>query len=157
MIVNTLSVSEDLVKIGIEAEDQFSCIEQLGDLLFRMGYVKDTYIQAAKDREKVYPTGLPTNGVGVAIPHTDAVHVIKPAVAIGTLKNPVKFNMMGDIEQVVEVQLIFMLAINDPSTQVQMLQELMSLFGKEEMLKTIQKLEDPKEIIALIEKELAAI
>ena len=29
------------------------------------------YPQAVKDREKKFPTGLPTSPIGVAIPHTD--------------------------------------------------------------------------------------
>jgi PTS system galactitol-specific IIA component len=149
-------ISEDLVLIHIDAEDEFQCIDQLGELLLKKGFVKDTYTQAVKDREKIYPTGLSTNGVGVAIPHTDAVHVNAPAVAIGTLKQPVLFHLMGDDELKVEVQLIFQLAINDPSEQLEMLQSLVGLFSDGELLKNIQQSEDPKKTISLIREAVSA-
>ncbi len=148
-------ISEDLVLIHIDAEDEFLCIEQLGNLLYKKGFVKETYTQAVIDREKVYPTGLSTSGVGVAIPHTDAVHVNKPAVAIGTLKKPVLFHLMGDDEQTVEVQLLFQLAINEPSEQLEMLQSLVGLFADGEFLKCLQQAEDESTVIALIQAELA--
>jgi PTS system galactitol-specific IIA component len=91
----------------------------------------------------------------VAIPHTDAVHVNKPAVAIGTLKKPVLFHLMGDDEQTVEVQLLFQLAINEPSEQLEMLQSLVGLFADGEFLKSLQQAEDESAVIALIQAELA--
>ncbi|MBR0600585.1 PTS sugar transporter subunit IIA [Sinanaerobacter chloroacetimidivorans] len=148
-------ISEDLVMIHMNAGDEFTCIDQLGNLLYTKGFVKDTYTQAVKDREKIYPTGLSTSGVGVAIPHTDAIHVNKPAVAIGTLEKPVLFHLMGDDEQKVEVQLLFQLAINEPSEQLQMLQSLVGLFANEELLRSLQQAKNPSSLIALIRKELS--
>lgn len=149
-------ISEDLVLAGLKAEDDVSCIEQLGNLLYRKGYVKDSYTQAAIDREKVYPTGLSTDEVGVAIPHTDAIHVIKPAVAIGTLEKPVPFHLMGgDEDQKVEVSVIFQLAINDPSEQLQMLQSLVGLFANGDLLKNLLKAPDPESIIGQIRQEVS--
>ncbi len=148
-------ISEDLVIININAEDEYECIERLGNLLYTKGFVKDTYVQAVKDREKIFPTGLSTNGVGVAIPHTDAIHVNKPAVAIGTLERPVIFHLMGDDEQNVKVELLFQLAINEPSEQLQMLQSLVGLFTNEELLKNLQQAKDPTSVISLIQAELS--
>jgi len=149
-------ISENLVLVSLEAADDVSCIGELGNLLYKEGYVKDTYTQAAIDREKVFPTGLDMGGIGVAIPHTDAVHVIKPAVAIGILAKPVLFHQMASDEgQTVEVRAVFQLAINDPSEQLQMLQSLMELLSNAELLERLQKASDSKSVINLIRAELA--
>lgn len=150
-------ISEDLVLINIKAKDQFDCIEQMGSLLFQKGYVKDTYVTAAKEREKIYPTGLSTGGVGVAIPHTDAEHVLLPAVAICNLDKPVTFRLMGDEAQTVEVQLVFQLAISEPQEQLEMLQSLVELFFNEDLLVNLQKANDKEAIIHLIREELAKV
>jgi len=154
MEVKDFSLTEELVLVDIEASDELTVIEKLGCLLLSKGYVKSTYPKAVQDREKIFPTGLPTAGVGVAIPHTDVEHVIGPAIAIGTLKNTVKFKMMGNPEDEIDVQLVFMLAIKEPQVQLQMLQNLMSVFQKKELLTTIKNLKDTKQIIAAIKKEL---
>ena len=45
--------------------------------------------------------------IGIAIPHTDKEHVIKGAVAIGVLKEPVHFYQMGTNDENVSAKLIF--------------------------------------------------
>lgn len=153
MLTEDFSLSEDLVLIDIEAKDHTAALKRLGELLYNKGYVKETYAQAVLERELVYPTGLPTSGVGVAIPHTDTEHVNIPAVAVATLKNSVKFQIMGNPEDVVDVQIIFMLAIKNPKMQLKMLQQLMSIFQKEELLFRLKNEKDAKDLVTLIRKE----
>jgi PTS system galactitol-specific IIA component len=145
-------LSEELVLIDVEAENQIGALKQLGELLYSKGYVKETYPQAVQDREKVYPTGLPTVGVGVAIPHTDTEHVNTPAVAVATLKKPVKFQVMGSPDDAIYVELIFMLAIKNPQMQLQMLQQLTSIFEKEELLLRLKNEKSAQDIISIIKK-----
>ena len=38
---------------------------------------EDTYVDALKDREKDFPTGVNMGNIEIAIPHTDKQHVIK--------------------------------------------------------------------------------
>ena len=118
-------LDQNLVMINLEAETQQEALEKLAGRLYETGYVKETYAQAILEREKVFPTGLPTEGYGVAIPHTDVEHVHKPAVALGILQKPVKFNLMGDLnpESQVDVQIMFMLAIKEPHMQLELLQD----------------------------------
>lgn len=149
-----MTINEELVLLDITAEDNLIALEEMGMLLYKQGYVKETYLKAIQEREKIYPTGLPTASVGVAIPHTDSEHVISPAVAIGILKNGVTFQMMGSPDDKVHVELIFMLAIKKPEMQITMLQKLMSIFQKEELLLQLKTLKDTKTVIAVISKEL---
>ena len=108
-----------------QAEEVISAV---GMKLFEEGYVRDTFVQAAIDREKKLPTGLPlASGINAAIPHTEIEHVIKPALGIATLKTPVAFQNMVSPEEAVPVRLVFLLALEKPKAQVEMLQEIASV------------------------------
>ena len=97
--------------------------------------MKDTFFQAVIDREKVYPTGLSINdGIGIAIPHTDGIHIIKPQIGFMTLKEPVIFKDMGDDQHEIEVNIIFMLGLLKSEHQIEMLQKLVGLFQDEVLL-----------------------
>jgi PTS system galactitol-specific IIA component len=87
--------------------------------------VRSTFIQAALDRERQLPTGLPLEGkYNAAIPHTDIEHVIRPALALATLTDPVIFQNMIQPEEGVPVQIVFVMALEQPKSQVEMLQEI---------------------------------
>lgn len=143
-------LDQNLVMINLEAETQQEALEKLAGRLYETGYVKDTYAQAILEREKVFPTGLPTEGYGVAIPHTDVEHVHKPAVALGILQKPVKFNLMGDLnpESQIDVQIMFMLALKEPHMQLKLLQDIMEMIQDQELLK---KMVEAKNVEALIQ------
>jgi PTS system galactitol-specific IIA component len=103
-------------------------ITAIGMRLFEEGYVRDTFIQAAIDREKQLPTGLPLAGdINAAIPHTEIEHVIKPALGMAILKTPVVFQNMVSPEETVPVRLVFLLALEKPKAQIEMLQEVASV------------------------------
>lgn len=109
-----------------------------------------SYLPAVLNREEEYPTGLPTNGVGVAIPHADTKHVLKPGIAVATLKDPVKFNVMGNPEQEIDVKLLFMLAIKEPEVQVNILKKLVSIFQAKELLIKLISINCEKELVDIL-------
>ncbi|MCI2058466.1 MAG: PTS sugar transporter subunit IIA [Oscillibacter sp.] len=125
------SVYEDLIVTGVDARDAEDVIRQVGQHLLKNGFVKDTYIDAVALREKEYPTGLQLKDLAVAMPHTAGVHVITPAVCIAKLAHPVTFRHMGDPDTLVEAELIFMMAIQDPNAQLETLQKVMGVFTNE--------------------------
>jgi len=129
-------------------------LEDMARFIFKKGYVKDTFINAVLEREKVFPTGLQTKDINVALPHADAEHVIKPAIVISILKKPIIFNAMGESDKEIPVKIIFMLALNKPHDQLLMLQQLMNLFQKEGSLEKIIEAEDYSASKRLLEKEL---
>ncbi len=147
-------LDRDLVMLNLEANTQTEALEKLAARLFEVGYVKETYAKAILEREKVFPTGLPTEGYGVAIPHTDVEHVIKPAIALGILQKPVKFNLMGDLDpnNQVDVQILFMLAIKEPHMQLKLLQDIMEIIQDSELLNKMVKAEDVKTLIQATEQ-----
>lgn len=129
-----LSLRDENILVQVQAGSREEIITQLGSLLFEYGCVKDTFVQAVLDREKVYPTGLQTSILGFAIPHTDTEHVNSPALAIATLREPVVFQAMGDPDTSVSVRVVMMLAISDPKAVVHVLRKVISILEDSEAL-----------------------
>lgn len=113
-------------------------LKELASKLHNEEYVKESYIKAVCDREEIFPTGLNTQGIGVAIPHTDSVHVNEKSMIVGILEEDVKFTIMGSDDELVDVGLVFMLAIKDPANQLTMLQNLIELCQDESHLKELK-------------------
>ena len=109
----------------------------MGDLLYKNGFVKDTFIEAVLDREIIFPTGLQTKTVGVAIPHTDSEHVEKSTVAIATLASPVIFMGMGYPDLEIPVSIVIMLAISDPKKVVDTLTKVISILENETTIEMV--------------------
>lgn len=146
-------LSESNILLGLEAESSSDVIRQLGKTLLKDGYVKESYIDAVINREKTLPTGLPLDGdVNVAIPHTDIEHVNKSAVAMATLKSPVTFQNMVDPSESVAVKIVFLLALEEPHAQIEMLQEVAGVVQNAGVLKALLAATDPKEVLLAFEK-----
>lgn len=146
-ICKDMHFDEALVFQHIKAKDTMDALEQMAMMLYREGIVKKSYIDAVMKREKEYPTGLACQDMGVAIPHTDAQHVLVQAIGIGILDTPVRFHAMGTMDQGVEVKVIFMMAIKEPHKQVDFLQALMMAFMEQGKLNRIVKASSKKEIV----------
>lgn len=77
---------EDLIVVSGSCQNREEVIERLGQLLLAHGCVSQAFLAEVYKRELMAPTAL---GNGVAIPHGDPNHVLRPAIAIATLRNPV--------------------------------------------------------------------
>ena len=126
----------------LEDTNRFEILRKLGEELYRSGFVKQSYIEAVCRRENEYPTGLPTSGVGIAIPHADVQHVNNEAMIVGVLREPVIFQVMGSQSDLIKVQLVFMLAIKDSHAQLEMLQRLIEGCQDEQVLFTLRDCKD---------------
>jgi len=154
---NELAINEDLILVNEDIKSRDQIIKKLGGLLYEHGYVKDTYTQAVLDREKAYPTGLKARITGVSVPHTDTEHVIKPAVAIATLKNPVIFHGMGAPKTEVSVYIVMMLAIHDPKLVVDILRKVIMVIEKDEVLRKILVASNSLEIKKIMQEHISAV
>ncbi len=128
------TIDEKLILVKAAFNTREEIITKLGGLLFENGFVKDSYTQAVLNREITYPTGLPARMAGVAVPHTDTDHVIKPAIAIATLANPVTFFMMGSPETEVQVEIVIMLAVHDAKLVIPVLRKVIFILEDDEAL-----------------------
>lgn len=131
-------LDQDAICLNMDAKNAEDAIENLGIRLYIDGYVRDTFVDAALAREKKLPTGLPLGGeINAAIPHTDIIHVLKPGVAMATLKRPVVFKNMVQPEEDVSVRLVFLLSLEHPHSQIEMLQEIAGVLQKPEVVEKL--------------------
>ncbi|HHY87740.1 MAG TPA: PTS sugar transporter subunit IIA [Chloroflexi bacterium] len=149
-----LALEENNILLRYRAADREDIIRKLGALLYEHGYVRDTFVQAVLDREKVFPTGLQARVAGFAIPHTDTGHVIKPALAIATLAEPVEFQAMGTEADTISVEIVMMLAVNNPKAVVTVLRSVVSLVENDQALRGILQASQPGEVKRIIEAHI---
>ena len=139
------------VKLGLEAGDTEDVVSVLGDGLFEAGYVLDTFVEAALQRESELPTGLPLAGdYNAAIPHTDIEHVLKPGLALATLTDPVIFHNMVSPEEEVPVHLVILMALDEPKAQVEMLQEIAGVLQNAQVIDELMAAQDFSEVQAAL-------
>jgi PTS system galactitol-specific IIA component len=125
----------EAIILGMNATSSEEIIRCLSDKLMQAGYVRSSFAEAALEREKTIPTGLPLNGKNnAAIPHTDIEHVIKPGIGMATLNEPVVFHNMVSPEETVDVRLVFILALDQPKSQIEMLQEVAGVLQNPELV-----------------------
>lgn len=153
----TLSIATLLdsrcVLLKCEYKKSDDVITAIGKRLFDAGYVRDSFVQAAIDRESQLPTGLPlAGGINAAIPHTEIEHVIRPALGMATLSNPVDFQNMVSPTEIVPVRLVFVLALEQPKAQIEMLQEVASVLQNKELVADIINQNSYEGVIELFEK-----
>lgn len=142
------------VALHYEASDSKGVIAHLGKCLFDAGYVRETFVEAALDRESRLPTGLPLSGdINAAIPHTEVEHVLKPGLAMATLSAPVTFQNMVSPDEAVPCQLVFVMALDQPKAQVEMLQEIAGILQNPEVINSLMSARDFAEVQATFMKE----
>ena len=89
-------------------------LDAISDKLLQKGLIHDSFREAVKERERLYPTGIKTLRCGVAIPHVEPEHVIKNTICAVTLKQPVVFGEMGgDEADCVDVECLFVCLLNE--------------------------------------------
>jgi PTS system galactitol-specific IIA component len=141
---------EDLIVMNSAAATREEALAELAEMLRANNYVHASFAQAVLHREDEFPTGLPTSPVGVAIPHTDVEHVISPAIAVSIVANPVQFNEMGNPDNQVGVRIIFMLAVNAPHMQLDLLKQLMSRISDANSLISLLHAQNKQEVLQVM-------
>jgi PTS system galactitol-specific IIA component len=141
------------VALHFAAADSKAVITHLGRLLFDAGYVRETFVEAALDRESRLPTGLPLSGdVNAAIPHTEVEHVLKPGLAMATLSAPVIFQNMVSPEEAVPCQLVFVMALDQPKAQIEMLQEIAGILQNPACIENLMSANDFEDVRTALSK-----
>jgi galactitol PTS system EIIA component len=149
-----LYFDESLILKDINVNSREELLRIMATNLFRKGLVKESFIEAVIEREKSFATGLPTNSISVAIPHTDSEHVNKKAISVAILKEPVKFGVMGERNVETPVQIVFMLAIDKKDSHLVVLQKLMEIFQNTEELQFLILEENKTNIKKRLSKHL---
>lgn len=143
------------VLTDLRASKPKEVIRKLTRPLVQSGHVAPAFAEDVWKREQTFPTGLPTQPLAVAIPHADPDHVNQSAVGIGVLRSPVCFKQMGtDGSVVLEVRLVFLLAIKEREKQVELIQQLVTVIQNQDLLEGLVAARDAREAVDLIRKTL---
>jgi galactitol PTS system EIIA component len=146
----------EAVNLGMDAENADEVIRNISGKLMYAGYVRGTFTDAALMREKNIPTGLPLSGkYNAAIPHTDVEHVVKSGIGLATLVHPVVFKNMISPEEAVDVQLVFVLALDQPKSQIEMLQEIAQVLQDSEIVNALINAKNLFQVHEALQKNLA--
>lgn len=151
--VNTM-FDQNLMLFDQNYTDSTDFLSQAADFLYEKGYVRASYKEAIIKREGLYPTGLPTEAVSVAIPHTDIEHALKPCILVAKPANSVPFKQMADGIKNVYAQLIFLVVVTDPKKEVEVLKRLMDCFLCKEKLVELVSVKTPEKMIDTISRLL---
>jgi PTS system galactitol-specific IIA component len=143
-------VNNGVILTSLDASCKEDVFKSLHEELYKNGNVKESFYDGLVKRENEFPTGLALSNYNVAIPHTDAQHIIKSCIAVATLKTPVIFQCMEDESKSIEVSVVFMLAMGDSHGHIKMLQKLVALIQNDSFLENVLKAKDKNEILNLI-------
>ncbi len=119
-------------------------IHQLAQPLIAEKLVVTDFAEHVLAREQQFPTGLPTEPVGVAIPHTDHHHVHRNAISLGILPQPIAFADMGGEPEAVPVRVVFLLALGESNKQLNVLGWIMELIQDADVMQQLLQLDDPQ-------------
>lgn len=140
------------VCMDLKANSAEEAIRTLCGKLVETGAVDKQYEAAVLQREKIYPTGLPTPGYPLALPHAANDHVRQSAIAVGRLEKPVQFFSMAMDDELLPVRLVLLLAIDDPNQQLDLLQNLVTAIQEEETLQALENAESCEAQAQLLRK-----
>jgi len=121
-----LKTSPTMIITNCNAKSDVEVISLLSDLAQEQNYVNEQFKEKILEREKDYPTGLPTE-IPIAIPH---VHdgCLKSFFSVAVLNEPVGFASMDGSEEQIMAKIIFLFGITDPSHQTAVLRKFCTIF-----------------------------
>lgn len=119
--------------------DREQVLSYLADVLLQRGFVKEGYKESLLEREKHFPTGLyVSEDVKVAIPHTEIPYANKNVVVVAKPLDRVHFYRMDKPEDPIDVDVIFLLVVKDPTTYTKFLSKLTQKLTDERLVKLIK-------------------
>lgn len=105
--------SKERVSFDLKAENKIQAIDELIDILFKDGKVRDKeeFKKAVLKREEEFSTGI---GMGIAIPHGKNKAVVEPSIAFGKSIKGIDYESMDDKP----AHLFFLIAVPEESSDV---------------------------------------
>ncbi|MCO8193283.1 MULTISPECIES: PTS sugar transporter subunit IIA [Anaerofustis] len=147
-------IDEKNIYLNVKGKNYQDILTQIGNILYKKGYVKKSYVEALLEREELSPTGLPIKPWSIAIPHTDPKHVIKPCIIVFQLKESVPFKEMANPKETVQVKYVFGLVFTDGKKQLPLLSNVISITQDKESMNMLSTAATKDEILAAIKKYL---
>ncbi|MDI3481275.1 MAG: hypothetical protein PWQ97_930 [Tepidanaerobacteraceae bacterium] len=125
----------DLILVQADFATKNDAIDGLVEVLLKKGYVNEKYLLDVYKREVMGPTLIRNH---IAIPHGNSENVLKPAIAIAFLKEPVAWSADK------EADVVFMLALKEDSKDI--LNDLFYVVNDEDLIYKLSLLKDGDEV-----------
>lgn len=145
-------LSQPLILINQGLETSTDLFQAVHREALALGYVREDFGQRVAEREATFPTGLQLEKLGAAIPHTDAECVLQEFVAVVVNEDPIPFQSMEDPSQSVDASLVFVLGLNQPHAQLEMLQSLMGILQNNDLLQEFLQAKTSQELLTIVQK-----
>lgn len=143
-------LDERLIFTGQSFKTSTDLFETISNVALKLGNVRKDFLPRVMDREANFPTGIQLENIGVAIPHTDAECILKEFVAVVVNQSPTISKSMEDPSQSVQASIVFVLGLNQPHKQLEMLQSLMGLLQNEKLLFQIVAATSAEEVLKIV-------
>lgn len=135
------------------AKDWMEAISLCGGRMVEAGCVAAPFVDECIEREKEYPTGIPTD-IPIAMPHVKSGHIARDCMCLLRLDEPVEFFRMDSRDECVATRLVFNLAITDADNHQDFLERFMEMIQDEALLRAC--LDEPlDDVLAALQKQLS--
>jgi len=139
--------SPELINTNLESTDKDELFEEMVEMLVRSNsdIDRDSALNALLAREEKMTTGIVT---GIAIPHAVCDSIKQPVGAIGISRNGIDFNSLDG--KPVNLIIMLLLPATDSAVHLRLMQELASVFQKQNFLRNVMEKKLSKEIFDTI-------
>lgn len=128
-----------LIQEGIIIKENYTdrddLLNSISDYLTLNGYVTPEFKQEILKRENQFPTGLVTKSINVSIPHSETEYILKEGIIIVIPSKKIGFNRMDNPDELIEVEVSFILLLNEKNKHIAVLQQLAELLQWEGLYK----------------------
>lgn len=150
----TKLIDKDLIILNFKANHYSEVFKELGNIMINKGFANANYIDGLLEREASFPTGIQTETIGIALPHTDASFVNESKIGLLKLEKPLKFGMMGGEGEDVEVKIVFLLGCSEGNQHLQALQNVIELIQDVDFVNQVLSLTDKEGAYELLKNKL---
>ncbi|RIE08381.1 PTS sugar transporter subunit IIA [Candidatus Cryosericum odellii] len=147
-------INKQLMAVKLDLRTKEEVLSALSDKLCTLDLVTEDFQKHLLEREESFPTGLLAS-IPLALCHTEAQYVKRGAMCAASLLHPVEFHEMGNPDGIVKVEIVFLLALNDPKEQVSWLKKMASIFKDETALKAIKDAPSAEVLAAFLSSVLS--
>lgn len=144
---------KDLMMLNADFSTSQQMFEFVSNELVARDFVEQSFKASIINREKNFPTGLATEYLQIAIPHTDVVHVKKPFIYVIKLEKSLPFLQMATTDKWIDVNTVFILGIKNPSKQVGLLSTIMDKFREKIFIDNFSAISNQDQMIDFLQKQ----
>lgn len=140
-------LTEEVIKVELEAEDKEEAFEELVDLLVRSGRISDREagLRALRLREKLQSTGI---GRGLAIPHGKDPSVKRLSGCLGISREGIDYESLDG--ELVRVVFLLLAEKNNPGPHIEALSQVAKLFMQDGFMERLLKARNAKEVLTVL-------